>query len=319
MPEDEQVAREATAPYRLGKLVVVVPAYNEEESIVGTVEGLRGVGPVLREATGLDMSVYVVDDGSSDATRERAIGAGADRVLRHRTNLGLGAAVRTGLAAARNDGAAVAIKFDADLQHDPDDIVALVEPILADEADVVYGNRWEAMEYTMPVVRRAGNVVFTTLMRRLTGWPLKDSQPGILAVSEAYLRVFFLPGDYNYTQQILLDARLKGMRFAHVPVRFQKRTTGASFVSFRYPARVLPQIIMVLVGIRPMMIFGTVGLLFLLLGGAVFCAELAMYLMGDAPKPVVHVNLVLGSALFGLQTLFFGLLAQLIVNTRRRE
>ena len=98
----------------------------------------------------------------------------------------------------------------------------------------------------MPVIRKMGNKVFTKLMSVLNKWPLKDSQPGIFAVNRDYLDVFNLPGSYNYTQQILLDAYHQGMRFAHVPVTFRKRTTGESFVSMRYPFKVLPQLLIII-------------------------------------------------------------------------
>lgn len=299
------------------KLIVIVPAYNEEERITKTVTALLRIRQKLATA-GFTLLVYVVDDGSNDETRRLAHEAGADRVLSHKVNQGLGAAVRTGMAATRADGADIVVKFDADLQHDPEDILALIQPILDDEADVVYGNRFERIEYKMPLVRRIGNIVFTGLMRWLTKWPVRDSQPGIFAVNQAYLDLFHLPGDYNYTQQILLDAYHKGMRFTHVPVTFHERITGKSFVSIRYPFKVLPQIVIALAGLKPMRIFAPIGLFFLLVGGLVFSWELTLWFMGRTVKPVMHVNAVLGLLIFGIQTLFFGILAELIVQFHRK-
>ncbi len=299
------------------KIIVIIPAYNEEGRIGETISAFKEIREKFRDK-GILLLIYVIDDGSSDETKSRAEKAGAERILHHKVNMGLGAAVRTGLAAARSDGADIVIKFDADLQHDPNDIAALIQPISDDEADVVYGNRFERIEYEMPAVRRIGNVFFTALMRWLTRWPLKDSQPGIFAVNRSYLEVFHLPGDYNYTQQILIDAYHKGMRFAHCPVSFRKRITGKSFVSLKYPFKVLPQILMVIAGVKPMRIFAPVGLTFLSGATFVFCTELLFWLMGMTVKPVVHVNAVLGLSLFGLQTLFFGIIAELIIQSRRK-
>lgn len=300
------------------KLIVVVPAYNEAERIEETVRALSGVRGGMRRI-GVDFRVYVVDDGSIDNTGVLAAAAGADRVLRHKVNHGLGAAIRTGLSGAHRDGADIAVKFDADLQHDPNDIFELIKPILDDAADVVYGNRFERIEYRMPLLRRAGNIVFTALMRFLTGWPLRDSQPGIFAVNRDYLDVFHIPGDYNYTQQILLDACHKGMRFAHVPVRFRKRTTGRSFISLKYPFKVSYQIFMVLVTAEPMRIFATIGILFLAAAFLIIGAELALFFLEYTPKPVQHVNAVLGLLFFGLQTFFFGVLAELIIKSNKNR
>jgi glycosyltransferase involved in cell wall biosynthesis len=297
-------------------LITIIPAFNEQETISETVKALRAIEPRLCEHNILQR-IYVIDDGSSDDTRHVAERAGADRVLRHRINLGLGAAVRTGMAAARADEADVLVKIDADLQHDPADILNLIQPIMLDEAEVVYGYRFERIEYQMPLVRRIGNHVFSRLMRFLTGWPIRDSQPGILALSRTYLTLFRLPGNYNYAQQILIDAYAKGMRFAQVSVVFRRRTTGRSFVTLRYPFRVAPQIFWVIVGLRPMKVFVPIGSCFLVLGSIVFLWELVEYFRGLTTRPVEDVNLVLGSALFGLQTIFFGVLAQLVIENRR--
>ncbi len=298
-------------------LVVVVPAFNEAERISETIHALKAVRPVLAEA-GVRCLLYVVNDGSEDATAVLARKAGADRVLEHKLNRGLGAAVRTGLGAARADGADMVVKFDADLQHDPDDIPRLIAPLLCDDADVVYGNRFDRIQYKMPLVRRWGNIVFTRLMAWLTKWPLRDSQPGIFAVNRAYLDNFYLPGDYNYTQQVLLDAYHKGMRFEHVSVAFRKRTTGSSFVSLKYPLRVVPQILMVLIGVKPMRVFGPIGGFFLAVAALLFCTEFVMWLLEHTDKPVVHVNALLGSLTLGLHALFFGALADLVVRLGRR-
>ncbi len=297
-------------------LLVIIPALNEEQSITKTIKGVRSVEQEL-ERHHVQLSIFVIDDGSSDKTGDLAQKAGADRILHHRINLGLGAAVRSGLQAGRNEGFDILVKFDADLQHDPMDIVAVIRPILNDEADIVYGNRHEKIDYKMPFVRRIGNIVFSSLMRHLTGWPIKDSQPGIFAVSKEYLAVSFIPGDYNYTQQVLLDAYHKHMRFAHVPVAFHSRKTGRSFVSFKYPFKVIPQILLVIASVRPMRIFVPAGFAFLALGSAIFLWQMLMWGIGETAKPVENVNLVMGSIFFGIQTIFFGILAQLIVQTRR--
>lgn len=294
------------------KLVIVVPAYNEEETIAHTVASLKN--EQAKHGSGYDWLVYVVNDGSHDRTALLSRQAGADRVINHPVNMGLGAAVRSGLIAARADGADAVVKFDADLQHDPADIARMLYLLRSDTADVVYGNRFERIDYKMPPVRRMGNFVFTRLMGWLTGWDVKDSQPGIFCVNSAYLSQFYLPGDYNYTQQILLDSYHKGMRFAQVPVAFRERKTGKSFVSLKYPLKVIPQIVMVLVGVKPLKVFGPIGVSCLLLGLIIGFAQFSLWLFGGAMKPVTNVNLVLGLTLFGMQTLFFGLLADLIVK-----
>ena len=295
------------------KLVVIVPAYNEGEQIKETISQLRNLQFDLSRI-GFSLQIFVIDDGSIDDTVLLAEAAGADRIFRHKVNRGLGAAVRTGLTAARSENVDIVVKFDADLQHDPHDVLNLIQPILSGEADLVYGERFKGLQYKMPLVRRVGNMVFTALMRWLTGWPLRDSQPGIFAAERAYLQVFRLPGDYNYTQQVLLDAYHKGMRFAHVPVVFRKRVSGRSFITLRYPLKVLPQIFMVIVSVRPMRIFMPIGAVFFAAGFLVSVIQISSWFLGNTSKPIENVNFVLGSLFFGLQTMFFGVIAELIVN-----
>jgi len=301
----------------LKKLIVVVPAHNEEERIVDTLDSLASIRAELSNL-GVELRLYVVDDGSTDNTKAICKNHGIDRILYHNVNLGVGAAVRTGFAAARADGADIVVKFDADLQHDPHDIPALIQPILQDESDIVYGNRFDQIEYKMPLLRLAGNVFFTNLMKWLTNWPLKDSQPGILAVNKTYINIFHLPGDYNYTQQILIDAYHKGMRFAHCPVRFRKRVTGKSFITLRYPFKVILQILIIIAGLKPMRIFAPIGLASFLLGSFIFSFEIFLWAINKNPRPVAHVNAVLGLLLFGIQTLFFGIIAELTIQSNKK-
>ncbi len=115
----------------------------------------------------------------------------------------------------------------------------------------------------MPLYRRAGNTLFRALMRWLTGWDIEDSQPGMFAVNASYLAISFIPGDYNYTQQVLLDSYLKGMRFEQAPIAFRRRRTGKSFISLQYPFRVLSQILVLIVLIRPLKIFLPLAAFFL--------------------------------------------------------
>ena len=295
--------------------VCVVPARDEAARVGEVVVALRNLAAPL-ERLGLRLLVFVVDDGSGDETARVAREAGADRIVTLSPGRGLGAAVRAGLLAARGAGADFVVKLDADLQHDPSEIPAIVGPLLRDEADLVYGNRRGRVGADRAFVRRIGNAVFTGLMRSLTRWPIEDAQPGILGMNRAYLDRFHLPGDFNYTQQLLLDAHHKGMRFAHVDVSFRPRLTGRSFVGWSYPFRALGLILMVLVGVRPLVVFLPLGFGFLAVAALLFGWEAAHWLLGAARKPVEHVNLISGLGLFGLQTLFFGLLADLVVRTR---
>ena len=119
------------------KTYVVIPAYNEEQKI----------GEIIKDVQKMCSSVIVVDDGSADATYEVARREGAI-VLRHLVNRGQGAALQTGITYALRNGADSIVTFDADGQHDTDDIERLIEPILQREADVVLGSRFLELRIT---------------------------------------------------------------------------------------------------------------------------------------------------------------------------
>lgn len=301
------------------KLVVAfIPALNEERKIGTVIEAIKRLYKGS-ESRGFRLKTLVVNDGSTDSTVKVAKEAGADKIISHHCNLGLGAATRTGMQAAYDIGADIALKFDADFQHDPEDIEKVIQPILKDEADIVYGSRFAGkINYKMPIVRYIGNKVFTWLMRKMTGWKISDAQTGLMVYSRKYLAIFNMPGDYNPPQQTLVDAYHKHMRYAEVPVVFHPRTTGKSFVSLRYPFEAMLQILRVLILTAPLKIFVPVGLIFIFLGLLVGFIEII--LLGLGRITYIHNTTIIIFIIFGFQALCFGILADLIidVNSRRR-
>ena len=221
------------------RLAIVVPAKNEEATIGELLDRLDGV-----RVHGCGLSAIVVDDGSTDRTAQFAHERGA-RVVRHGKNRGLGAAVRTGLRAAVESGADLVAYLDADLEYRPEDVPRLVEPVLAGRADYVLGSRFLGGDVgvrEMKPHRRVGNRLFTLLLVALTGAWISDGQTGMRAFSRGAAASAEIIHDYNYAQVLTLDLLRKGFAFEEVPIRYTLREHGASFVSWRYPAKVLPAI-----------------------------------------------------------------------------
>jgi glycosyltransferase involved in cell wall biosynthesis len=217
-------------------LAVVVPAKDEEATIGELLDRLA-----LVRVPGHELHAILVDDGSTDRTAQVARERGA-AAIRHAENKGLGAAVRTGLRAAVEVGASAVAYLDADLEYYPEDIPRLVEPIVAGRADYVLGSRFLGGVRGMRLHRRLGNYAFTALLALLARHRITDGQTGMRAFSrEAAARAEIIH-DYNYAQVLTLDLLRKGMRIEEVPVRYRVREHGISFVSWRYPAKVLPAI-----------------------------------------------------------------------------
>lgn len=236
------------------KIIIIIPAYNEEASIRKVIYECQSLKEVL-----------VIDDGSTDLTDCYSLQEGA-KVIYHPFNMGLGASTRTGLRRAYEMGADIAIKIDADGQHSGEDIERLIQPIIDDRADVVFGSRFlGGLKYKMPLYRSLGNRFFTWLVRIMTGLNITDGQTGLMAFHRRYLEVFNIISDYNETQQLIIDAHIKRMRVMEVPVVFNKRTTGKSFISFKYPLKVLPTLLRLLVLTSPLKIFIPLGIVFILM------------------------------------------------------
>ena len=217
-------------------VVLFMPAYNEEESVGGCVR--RAPAAVL----GRPVDVLVIDDGSTDATASRARTAGAE-VISLGENRGLGAAVRAGLAAAVQRGAAAVAFCDADGEYPPEDLAALVSPVLAGHADYVAGSRFLGRIDHMRPHRRFGNMVLTAMLSLVARRRITDGQTGYRAFSRAAAADAEIIHDYNYAQVLTLDLLAKGYRYAEVPISYRFRTTGQSFVKLgRYLRNVIPAV-----------------------------------------------------------------------------
>jgi len=189
-------------------VVAVVPAYNEE----------RTVGGVVRSLFPHVLEVVVVDDGSEDGTADEARIAGA-RVVVHRLNRGLGAALGTGIVEALRRGAEVVVTFDADGQHAAADVRRLTAPIESGEADIAIGSR-VVHRRSMPVSRRAANWIGNALTFALFGQWVSDSQSGLRAFSRRAAKELEIKCDrMEVSSEIVKEIRRHGWRLAEVPIK----------------------------------------------------------------------------------------------------
>ncbi|MFD9942176.1 lysylphosphatidylglycerol synthase domain-containing protein [Nonomuraea sp. NPDC059023] len=218
-------------------VVVFIPVHNEEATIGEVVARLP------RTVSGRPVVTLVIDDGSADASADRARAAGA-MVLPQPRNLGLGAAVRRGLAEASARSPAVAVYLDADLEYFPEDLESLAAPVLSGAADYVVGSRFSGTIERMLPHRRFGNRVLTLWVRWLTRRrDLTDGQSGYRAFSPEAARAAEVIHDYNYAQVLTLDLLAKGFAYQEVPIRYAFRQSGESFVKLgRYLRKVIPAV-----------------------------------------------------------------------------
>ena len=205
-------------------LTVIIPAYNEEATI-GEVLGAVVASPFSKQ-------VVVVDDGSSDGTAaaidrwiDRAGPAGPGytvEVVRHPSNRGKGAAIRSGLARAR---CPIALVQDADLEYDPGDYPALIGPILSGEADVVYGSRYLHPDRCLPwTPNRACVALLNAMVRAFYGYRITDEATCYKAFRTDDLRRMDLRCDrFEFCPEVTAKACRMGLRLLEVPVRYAPR------------------------------------------------------------------------------------------------
>jgi glycosyltransferase involved in cell wall biosynthesis len=207
--------------------LAIVPAHNEAEAIAGTIAAIR------RCASGFD--VLVVDDGSADATADRARQAGA-AVLRLPFNLGIGGAMQSGYIYALERGYDVAVQVDGDGQHDPAHIHELLDRLQSDPTlNMVTGSRFmdpAGDGYLSSATRRIGIRVFAWVVSRITGRRVTDPTSGFRMTDRRGIELFAsdYPHDYPEVEAILL-IHAHRLGSCEIPVLMRPRLTGSSSIS----------------------------------------------------------------------------------------
>lgn len=218
------------------RVAIVIPARNEGATIGRLLEALPPDTSQVRFRT------FVCDDGSSDDTAAVAERTNAT-VLRHGSNIGIGAALTTGFEAARDWDPAIYVQIDADGQHDPRLIPELIGPILRGAADYVIGSRFLRNGSGLAPVRRAGVQFYTRLVRGLGGLRITDVTSGFRAVRADKYDLISIRSRKNWAIEMTLRAGLNRLRTVEVSAPYLPRRAGRSqfdvrslFVLYHYRA-----------------------------------------------------------------------------------
>lgn len=295
------------------KLVVTIPAYNEEATVGDVIREVPRTIPGVRR-----VEVLVVDDGSRDGTAAAALAAGADYVVCNRRNLGLARTFKIALQEALARGADLVVNTDGDNHYDQSRIPDLIVPLLRGEADIAVGSR---ILTGLPMRRanKLGNRVGNWLMQRILHLPELDVSSGFRAYTrDAALKLNVL-SDHTYTHETLINAIEQRLIIANVPLPARGVSRPSRLI------KSLPQhiwraglvILRSLTLYRPLQVYTAIGLLLILASGLPFGRFLFIYIRDGTAGHVQ--SLVAGAVLcfLGIQMFITGLLASAIGWNRR--
>ena len=295
------------------RLAVLIPALNEEQTIATVVSAVPRHVPGVSEVL-----VILVDDGSTDATRERALAAGVDRVIVHRQNRGLVATFNDGVRAALAMGADIVVHIDGDGQHDPTYIPSLVGPILQGNAELVVGVRPLAAAHSMSRARRYGNRVGSWFFRRAFRIGVRDVTSGYRAFSREALLQLNVVSDYTYTLESLIQAARKRLAVAEVPVSTREREVGDSRMThslLRYIRTTAGQALRVAIHSAPLAVFSRAALVMLTVAVGLAGWFVFAYGRGGMHLPALLASVL--AAVISVGLFVCGLVADGINSNRR--
>jgi glycosyltransferase involved in cell wall biosynthesis len=206
------------------KVLIIIPAYNEEKNIEKVVDELK--------CHDFDYDYIIVNDGSTDKTREICQARGFN-AIHLPINLGVGGGIQTGYKYAYENGYDIAIQMDGDGQHDPGFIPSLLEPVRAGFADYVIGSRYlEKKGFQSTRLRRQGIKLLSSIIYLFGKLRVEDATSGFRVVNRELIRLF----SQNYAQdypepEAIIQAAARGYRIIELPVIMRERRAGESFVN----------------------------------------------------------------------------------------
>jgi hypothetical protein len=258
-------------------LSVIIPAYNEEQGIADIVERVLATRPALHQG-GAALELIVVDDGSRDRTAEIVSSYPEVRLVRHPTNHGYGAALKTGFARARGTWLGF---LDADGTYPPEQFPALLTAGRGQGADLVIGSRMAGTECHMPLSRRAGNLFFASLVSLIGNQRISDSASGMRIIRREVLgRLYPLPDGLNFTPVMSTRAIHEELNMVEVPIPYAERVGRSKLTLVGDGTRFLQSIVWTALNYNPVRVLGAIGVTFVALAMLIGLALVAVRLQG---------------------------------------
>jgi len=238
------------------KVIIGIPAFNEENNI----------GPIITNLKKIYDYVLVCDDGSSDSTAAIASDMGAN-VVKHSKNLGYGSAIKTIFNEAKKIDCDILVTFDADGQHQINEIEDILKPIMENTADIVIGSRFLGKTKNLPKYRKFGIKTITGLTNIMTGSNISDSQSGFRSYSQKVLQeISPTESGMGISTEILIKAIKKKIRITEIPITISYENNAHSKEPISHGTSVVISTIKHVAIEKPLLYYGVSGLLFLGIG-----------------------------------------------------
>ena len=291
------------------KIIITIPAYNEEENISLVIKEIKTV----MDKTNYNYKILVVDDGSTDRTKEMAKKEGAI-VFSHLSNRGLAETFRTEMKKCLELNAGIIVHTDADGQYPAEDIIRLIKKI-EEGYDFVLGSRFKEKIEHIPFLKRMGNIAFAIVFRHLTGAKLSDTTTGFRAFTKKIAQDIQYINKFTYTQEQIIKAAKQKFKITEISIKPRKTRPSRLFKNpIEYAIKAWINIFRIYRDYDPLKFFGTIGLTFFLLG--IILGLWLVYLfikqgiVGHVPLTILSMLLIL----IGIQTILFGFLADMRKN-----
>jgi hypothetical protein len=275
----------------MATLSVVIPALNEEDGIESVMTRVLSTRAELVHAGIDELELIVVDDGSTDRTPEIVSATPGVRLIRHSTNGGYGAALKTGFAAARGEWIGF---LDADGTYPPEHFPALCRAAIEQNADIVIGSRMAGAQTEMPAVRRLGNFLFANLVSLVSAQRITDSASGMRVFRKCILDCLYpLPDGLNLTPVMSTRALHEQLKMIEVAIPYSERAGRSKLSVVRDGLRFAQSIVWTALNYNPVQPLGLIGAAALALAALISVGLFVARVLG-----VTSVNYLGAGALF---------------------
>ena len=290
------------------KVIIGIPAYNEEKNI----------GSIVAKLSQKYDSIIVCDDGSSDMTSSIASSMGA-HVVKHEKNLGYGSAIKTIFNEAKKIAGDILVTFDADGQHKISEIEPILQPIFENKADIVIGSRFLGKTKDLPTYRKIGIKTITGLTNAATGSNITDSQSGFRAYSKKVLNdILLTESGMGISTEILIKSAKKNFRITEIPITITYENNSHSQEPISHGTSVIISTLKHVAIERPLLYYGVTGLAFLVLG-LIFGAW-AMQIYSEERVVMTNIALIgIGGVILGTILLISATILYSIVSVVREN